>query len=150
MAAGTVDLTKPVDKSQFRAFVSPCDFERVTRVIDFEEATTKKGSALAQNDTIDAIVFGAGTVCGGVMVREMKVGTTGTTMQVGDQTTATKYITSVALDGSLQAFAASAATYVFYSAANAVQLCLNAATAVTMGRFEVTALVLKLGTDVTA
>jgi len=149
MAAGTVDLTKPVDKSQFRAFAKTSDGDPFTRVIDFEEATTKKGSALAQNDTIDVITIPAGTVCTQVMVREMKVGTASTTMQVGDQTTATKYITSVALDGALQAFSACSPTAVFYSAANAVQICLNSATAVTMGRFEITAVLLQLGTSVT-
>jgi hypothetical protein len=116
---------------------------------------------LAQNDTLDVVKIPAGSYVQDVIVRNLVVGTASTTAQVGDSATPTGYIVSVALDAAAQTFNVASGTLIvgstitampfgkFYTTADAVRLTLNNATAVTMGRIEVTALIMPVGTGLT-
>lgn len=163
MAAATVDMTAPITTSfsADRAWEMSSPFTKKVRIIDFATATTLKGSALAQNDTLDVVKIPAGSYVQDVIVRNLVVGTASTTAQVGDSATPTGYIVSVALDAAAQTFNVASGTLIvgstitampfgkFYTTADAVRLTLNNATAVTMGRIEVTALIMPVGTGLT-
>lgn len=167
MAAATVNLTSPLTSSYTasRAWAQTGFGERHFRVIDFAEANTAKGSTLAQNDTIDAVKIPAGSFVKDVIVRMLVPSAASTTMQVGDSTAATNYISSVALDAAANTVSAASGTAiltltagatvssysggVYYAAADAVRLALNSSSAATTGKVEVSAFIIPLGTGTT-
>lgn len=128
-------------------------------VINFADVLATKGSALAQNDTVDALAVYAGERVKEVYVRAITAGTASSTFTVGDQAGATGFITSVAADAAAGTVTTAYGTYVqagsttylttggkYYSAANTIRLTLGA-TAPQAGVVEVVAYIDATGTD---
>lgn len=67
-------------------------------VIKWADATSTKGSALVQNDTVDVLPIYAGELVVGAFMRIITAGTGSSTCQVGDSAQAAGYIASTALD----------------------------------------------------
>lgn len=139
-----IDLTYPPAGSSYRIYNrSPYTI----RVVDFAEAATVKGSALAQNDTIDILDLSAGELVQDVFIRTMAAGTAGATVQVGDASSATGYVASVAVDATANTMTQGTGAYLvngtthiagtLYTSAGVLRLTVNSSTAPAAGRIEV-------------
>lgn len=128
-------------------------------VIKWADATSTKGSALAQNDTVDVMKIYAGELVVGAWIRTITAGTGSSTCQVGDQSQAAGFIASTALDSAAGTLAlgpgtlttannyimvqAGASTYAvtftggkFYTDDNTVRVKINSSTAPIAGVHE--------------
>ena len=144
--------------SSYKDYEKPVAFYQKSKVIDFAECTTLKGSALAQNDVIEAIPLKVGEILVGGYVQILVAGTGSTTAQVGiTGDDADGLVKSVALDGTAGTVTGANGAYLFTQAtstdkpvswiggkyiatADTLDLLLDAATAVTAGRVEVIAI----------
>lgn len=156
MATVKVYPAKP--NSLYKDYTGPISYYYKRKVIDFVECTALKGSALAQNDVIEAIPLGAGEILVGGFAKIITAGTASTTAQVGiTGDDADGFIASVALDGSAGTVTAANGAYlltqsgttpfaVTWTGSKAIatddtlDLLLNASTAVAAGRVEVIAI----------
>ena len=139
--------------------------DRFTRkhVINFADVLATKGSALAQNDTVDILTINPGERIVDVTARIITAGTASSTVTVGDQAGATSYIASVACDGTAGTVTGANGAYIFsqsgtapyavtwvggkyYTAANTLRMTLGA-TAPQAGVIEFALVVQQLGTD---
>lgn len=144
-----IDLTTPVAGSTFQQWVSAAGVDRLVKTVDFAEALASKGSALAQNDTVKAMVIPAGSAVISVFCRQLVAGTASSTFTVGSTATSTLYIASVSNDAAAQTFGYSdPSTINFFSSADTVTLKLGA-TPPQAGKIEITALVAPVGTSLT-
>ena len=156
MATVKVYPAKP--NSLYKDYTGPISYYYKRKLIDFVECTALKGSALAQNDVIEAIPLDAGEILVGGFAKIITAGTASTTAQVGiTGDDADGFIASVALDGSAGAVTAANGAYlltqsgtspfaVTWTGSKAIatddtlDLLLNASTAVTAGQVEVIAI----------
>ncbi len=132
-------------------------------VINFADVLATKGSALAQNDTVDILTLNPGERIVDVTSRIITAGTGSSTVTVGDQAGAASYISSVACDGTAGTVTGANGAYIFtqsgttpfaitwlggkyYTAANTLRMTLGA-TAPQAGVIEFTIFVEELGTD---
>ena len=144
--------------SLYKDYTGPITYYYKRKVIDFTECTTLKGSALAQNDVIEAIPLEAGEILVGGFAKIITAGTGSTTAQIGiTGDDADGLIKSVALDGTAGTVTAANGAYLFTQATttdkpvtwlggkaiatdDTLDLLLDAATAVTAGKVEVIAI----------
>lgn len=156
MATVKVYPAKP--NSLYKDYTGPISYYYKRKVIDFVECTALKGSALAQNDVIEAIPIDAGEILVGGFAKIITAGTASTTAQVGiTGDDVDGFIASVALDGSAGTVTAANGAYlltqsgttpfaVTWTGSKAIatddtlDLLLNASTAVAAGRVEVIAI----------
>lgn len=132
-------------------------------VINFADVLATKGSALAQNDTVDIVPLNPGERVIDVTARIITAGTASSTVTVGDQAGAASYIASVAIDGTAGTVTGGNGAYLFsqsgttpfavtwvggkyYTAANTLRMTLGA-TAPQAGILEFTVFIEQLGTD---
>lgn len=141
-------------------------------VIKFVDAVAVKGSALVQTDTIDAIKIYAGEFVVGAFVRIITAGTTSSTVQVGDQTSAASFIASLALDAASGTVSLSPGTLTtadnnimvqdsgsayavtftggkYYASADTIRLTIDSATAPAAGVIEVGIVVIPVSASTT-
>jgi hypothetical protein len=169
MTAATVDLTSPITSSfsASRAWEQSSSAIRKFRVIDWAEVLAAKGSATAQNDTVDVIKIPAGSFVKDVIVRQLvaPVSTAAETMQVGDTTHPTNYIVSFDLQSAANTCVAASGTAIvsqaaggltitylgglYYASADAIRVTLNSSAAVTAGKTEFSACIIPLGAGLT-
>jgi len=144
--------------SPYHDFTGPITYYYKRKVVDFAECTALKGSALAQNDVIEAIPLTAGEILVGGFAKIITAGTASTTAQVGiTGDDADGLIKSIALDGTAGTVTGANGAYLFTQATttdkpvswfggkpiasnDTLDLLLDAATAVTAGRVEVIAI----------
>lgn len=144
--------------SPYKDYEKPVAFYQKSKVIDFAECTALNGSALAQNDVIEAIPLKPGEILVGGYAKILVAGTTSTTAQVGiTGDDADGLIKSIALDGTAGTVTSANGAYIFtqatstdkpvtwvggkyISTADTLDLLLDASTAVTAGRVEVIAI----------
>lgn len=154
----TVKIYPAKPNSLYKDYTGPISYYYKRKVIDFAECAALKGSALAQNDVIEAIPLNAGEILVGGFAKIITAGTASTTAQVGiTGDDADGLIASVALDGSAGTVTAANGAYLFtqggtspfavtWTGSKAIatddtlDLLLDAATAVTAGRVEVIAI----------
>ena len=156
MATVKVYPAKP--NSLYKDYTGPISYYYKRKVIDFVECTALKGSALAQNDVIEAIPLEAGEILVGGFAKIITAGTASTTAKVGiTGDDADGFIASVALDGSAGTVTAANGAYLLtqsgttpfavtwtgskaISTDDTLDLLLDASTAVAAGRVEVIAI----------
>jgi len=155
MATVKVYPAKP--NSLYKDYTGPISYYYKRKVIDFAECTALKGSALAQNDVIEAIPLEAGEILVGGFAKIITTGTANTTAQVGTGDDSDGLIKSVALDGNAGTVTAANGAYIFTQATSAnyavtwvggkaiatddtLDLLLDASTAVAAGKVEVIAI----------
>ena len=92
-------------------------FEHVTIVLDFASLAALKGSALAQNDTIDTWKIPQGFLVYDAFAVVKTASTAAATIQVGDASTATGFITSVACNGTAGTATPGTGSYVYSTTA---------------------------------
>lgn len=144
--------------SLYKDYERPVAYYMRSKVIDFAEATTLKGSALAQNDVIEAIPLKPGEILVSGYARIITAGTASTTAQLGiTGDDADGFIKTIALDATAGTVTAANGAYVFTQAtstekpvtwiggkyiatADTLDLLLDASTAVTSGQVEVIAI----------
>lgn len=91
-----IDLTATYKDRNYRQLKSrPVELQEYIRVIDFAEAAVKKGSALAQNDTIDLFTIPVGTYIYDCFAVIKTASAAAGTVQIGDSGSATGFITSI-------------------------------------------------------
>ncbi len=132
-------------------------------VINFADVLATKGSALAQNDTVDIVPLNIGERVVDVTARIITAGTTSSTVTVGDQAGATSYLTTLAVDGTAGTVSGANGAYIFtqsgttpfavtwvggkyYAAANTLRMTLGA-TAPQAGVVEFTVFIEQVGSD---
>lgn len=155
MATVKVYPAKP--NSLYKDYTGPISYYYKRKVIDFAECAALKGSALAQNDVIEAIPLNAGEILVGGFAKIITKGTASTTAQVGTGGDTDGLIKSVALDGNAGTVTAANGAYlltqsgstpfaVTWTGSKAIatddtlDLLLDASTAVTAGQVEVIAI----------
>ena len=144
--------------SLYKDYTGPITYYYKRKVIDFVECTALKGSALAQNDVIEAIPLEAGEILVGGFAKIITAGTGSTTAQIGiTGDDADGFIASVALDGTAGTVTAANGAYLFTQSEttpyavtwvggkaiatdDTLDLLLNATTAVKAGVVEVIAI----------
>ena len=144
--------------SLYKDYTGPIAYYYKRKLIDFAECTALKGSALAQNDVIEAIPLDAGEILVGGFAKIITAGTASTTAQVGiTGDDVDGFIASVALDGSAGTVTPAGGAYLLTQSAttpfavtwtgskaiatdDTLDLLLNASTAVTAGQVEVIAI----------
>jgi hypothetical protein len=168
MAAGTYDLSTPVDKSAARQYTQQ-GVVPVRRVITLADLTSVKGSAPASGDDFNVMFLDQGSVVLGVYLRTMVPVAGGSvsspTVSLADESSSTAGFlaltsvsaaanTLVAGDGVF--LQAATAPYAltggksFMSDDDAIKMTLGGTwTGATVGTFEVIALVLNIGTSLT-
>lgn len=92
-------------------------FEHVTIVLDFASLAAFKGSALAQNDTIDAWKIPQGFLVYDVFAVVKTASTASATIQIGDASASTGFITSISTNGTAGAAAAGSGSYIYSTSA---------------------------------
>ena len=168
MAAPTVNIATPISGSSFQSWGKPSAKFSRTRVLDFAEAVTKKGSALVNGNTIDIMPFYAGELVTNVISRILVAGTASCTVTVGDDATAAGFMASLAVDGAANTVANSTGSFIFtqagssayavtwvggkfYTATNALRIALSSGTTAEAqaGKIEFTAEIVELSTRLT-
>ena len=144
--------------SLYKDYTGPISYYYKRKVVDFVECTALQGSALAQNDVIEAIPLEAGEILVGGFCKIINVGTTSTTAKIGiTGDDPDGFIASVALDNTAGTVTAANGAYMLTQSAttpfavtwtgskaistdDTLDLLLNASTAVAAGRVEVIAI----------
>ena len=142
------DLSAPISGSIYQNLEAGCPVVRKTRIIDFAEAVTLKGSNLVAGDSIKAMTFDAGSLVLAVYVRQVVAGTPSSTFSVGSAATSTLYVATVSADAVAQTMKSSTIGASFFSSADYVNFTLGATPTLT-GKVEVNALLLPIGTSLT-
>ena len=157
-------MIKPTAGSTYGSWVRPSEEQVRIRILSFLDATTLKGSALVQNDTIDLFTIEAGMRVKDVYARILVPDAASTTMQIGDvANAATEFITSVTLDSAAQTFfpgnglgfMTAGGTVAgfggpFYATADTIRCKINSSGApATAGLVEVTAVLVPVGKSLT-
>jgi len=103
--------------SLYKDYTGPITYYYKRKVIDFVECTALKGSALAQNDVIEAIPLEAGEILVGGFAKIITAGTASTTATIGiTDDDPDGLIKSVALDGTAGTVTAANGAYIFTQA----------------------------------
>lgn len=154
----TVKVYPAKANSLYKDYTGPIAYYYKRKVVDFVECTALKGSALAQNDVIEAIPLEAGEILVGGFAKIITKGTASTTAQVGiTDDDADGLIKTVSLDGNAGTVTNANGAYIFTQATttdkpvtwyggkaittdDTLDLLLDAATAVTAGQVEVIAI----------
>lgn len=142
-----IDLTATYKDRTYRQPKSrPVALAENIRVIDFAEAARKKGSALAQNDTIDILTIPVNTYVYDVFAIVKTASAAAGTVQIGDSGSATGFITSIATNATALTSVPGNGAYIYsssaatapkvYAAANAVRVTISGATAPADGIIE--------------
>ena len=142
-----IDLTQTYkDRTYRQPKFRPVALAENIRVIDFAEAARKKGSALAQNDTIDILPIPINTYVYDVFAIIKTASTAAGTVQIGDSSSATGFITSISTNSTALTSVPESGSYIYstsaatspkvYSAANAVRVTISGATAPADGIIE--------------
>ena len=92
-------------------------FEHVTIVLDFASLATLKGSALAKDDTIDTWKIPQGFLVYDAFAVVKTASTAAATIQVGDASSATGFITSVACNGTAGTATPGSGAYIYSTTA---------------------------------
>jgi hypothetical protein len=157
-------MIKPTAGSKYGSWARQSEEEVRIRILSFLDATTLKGSALVQNDTIDLFTVEAGMLVKDVYARILVPDAASTTMQIGDTANAaTEFVTSVTLDSVAQTFfpgnglgfmsaggTVAGFSGVFYATADTIRCKINSSGApATAGLVEVTAVLVPVGTSLT-
>jgi len=154
----TVKVYPAKANSLYKDYTGPISYYYKRKVIDFAECTALKGSALAQNDVIEAIPLEAGEILVGGFAKIITAGTGSTTATIGiTDDDADGLIKSVALDGTAGTVTAANGAYLLtpdgstpfavtwlggkaIATDDTLDLLLDANTAVTAGQVEVIAI----------
>lgn len=142
-----IDLTATYKDRKYRQLKSrPVELQEYIRVIDFAEAAVKKGSALAQNDTIDLFTIPAGTYIYDCFAVVKTPSAAAGTVQIGDSGSATGFITSISTNATALTAVPGNGAYVYsttaatapklYATANVVRCTVSGATAPADGIIE--------------
>ena len=165
MAAATVDLSTGANDSRYQVYEKRPILR--THVVDFAKALALKGSALAQNDTVDLLPLYKGELLKSITVRVITAGTDSSTIAVGesDDSGTDNYIASVTVDSAAGTIFNAGGAAIFtqatsddkpvtwvggkYMAANKALRCTLGATAPQAGVLEFVAEIVPVGSGST-
>ena len=139
--------------SSYKDYERPVAIYQKSKVVDFAECKTLKGSALAQNDVIEVIPAKAGEVCVGLYSKILVADAGASTCDIGvTGDDADGFTNALALNGTAGTVTYSTGAYMLnttgpvliggksFATADTIDLVIDSATAPTTGRIEIVAL----------